>query len=185
LPNQRLLYPRQPAPMIFGKYYPTSPVIQRLKRRSGNVQDHELVQLGRRRSLSLDDLGKQKTKRAELEKCRTSDKPVNVDTDDEDLEDLPSQGEEVLLVEDFPTLLDESNSLSTIREASPINSTTEEWSPSPPVAAAEDDIYNLSSSTSTLDNNRKSLLPAEDRTRSHPKGFVNNCLSKMKHIMKK
>lgn len=125
----------------------------------------ESIDLGRRRSLSLDDLGLNGM-------TSPHSLPLSlVDDTDDDLDDLPSQ-EEVLEM-DVKSSEPEVSSLSTIREASPINS-VEEWSPSP--VLDEDD-------------NRSISLPDEQNGNSKPKtlqkGLVQNCLTKWKNMIKK
>ena len=125
--------------MIFN---PSSPMAQRLlMRKSGNIlygsanSSVENIFIGRRRSLSLDDLG---LSGLDFENClgKEDENYHSItsntgDTDDDDLgEELPYQDDSIL--EDLDcTVSKGANSLSTIRESSPINS-VEEWSPSPP-----------------------------------------------------
>ena len=170
--------------MIFGKR-PVSPSAQRILR-SGNIYASptvslESLNLGRRRSLSLDDLGMKTTFRNDL----TTSPPSlslasdlgspNIDDTDDDLDDLPL--EESLSEQDMKQTEPEVSSLSTIRENSPVNS-VEEWSPSP----AEESEENQMS-----ENNKQIIHVNEDsgKTRTIPKGFVQNALSKWKNMIKK
>lgn len=154
----------------------------------------EYVCVGRRRSLSLDDLGMgalgsvdNELRKQFLDNDTPSEPQTaasNVDDTDDDLEDLPSQEEtppSTSNEQGEAILQAEACSLSTIREASPLNS-AEEWSPSP---VMEEDNTDRASLTS-LDN-RSAIIPHEDqgKTRSHPAGFVHNCITKWKNIIKK
>ena len=111
----------------------------------------------------------------------SQDKSLDITDDtDEDLEDLPSQEESS--PRQTSAEPDQASSLSTIREGSPVNS-IEEWSPSP----ADDDKLSGCSSSNIIPatDNRHSALNEHIKTRSLPKGFVHNYLSKMKNMMKK
>ncbi len=165
--------------MIFGKS-----VASPRTRRSGNIYSAspalslESVDLGRRRSLSLDDLG---IKGFSNEFSSLKGLSLTEDNTDEELEDLPSQEESPLeLFNDGAGSQTEPevSSLSTIREASPINS-VEEWSPSP--AEDEDNQSQLE-----IENNKKVLTELESaKSKSLPKGFVHNYLAKWKNMIKK
>lgn len=131
----------------------------------------ESVYLARRRSLSLDDLGL----------VSPPSLPTSMmDDTDEDLDDLPSQGEVADDAVNVGTEPTESSSLSTIREASPIHS-VEEWSPSP--ADDEDNPSELGSSTTLeLRNNLANIEVA--KSKSLPRG-IQNYLAKWKNMIKK
>ena len=181
--------------MIFGKR-PVSPLAQRI-RRSGNIYvasptvSLESLNLGRRRSLSLDDLGmSSKTFRNDLTSppslSLASDlgSPINIDDTDDDLDDLPLEAESSLSEQDMKNQTEpEVSSLSTIRENSPINS-VEEWSPSPATEELEEE--------NQMSENNKHILHLNNledssggKSRTIPKGFVQNALSKWKNMIKK
>jgi len=186
--------------MIFGKR-PLSPLAAQRMRRSGNIYASpaislESVHLGRRRSLSLDDLGINKDYLNDLNSppslsiASNLASPTIIDDTDDDLDDLPLEetSPESIKRETEP----EVSSLSTIRENSPVNS-VEEWSPSP-AEESEDNQQtgngnqSRNSSISGLlnkDNNRQILSNHEDLSTKSPKGFVQNALSKWKNIIKK
>jgi len=189
--------------MIFGKR-PISPLAQRI-RKSGNLYplpaiSMESVHLGRRRSLSLDDLGiKDYTQNNDLTSppslsiASNLGSPTIIDDTDDDLDDLPL--EETQEQESKREIETEVNSLSTIRENSPINS-IEEWSPSPAEESEENQQTGNGSqkendSISGLNNNEnnKQIVPLNEesnhKARVVPKGFVQNTLSKWKNMMKK
>jgi len=191
--------------MVFSHYPPGSPLVPR---RRGNysttatpLNTHLHNKLGRRRSLSLDDLGLKTTGSAnnyhtlnsntshknDVEQTPDESFSNLCDTDD-DLDELSS-----MLEENPPDLLNldagnsssggelEITSLSTIRESSPVHS-VEEWSPTP-----NEDEQIDSNSVKSLDNNRQTLNKdsTSTKTRSHPIGFVNNYISKWKNKIKK
>lgn len=185
--------------MIFGKR-PVSPLAQRI-RRSGNIYASpaislESVHLGRRRSLSLDDLGINKDYTNDLNSppslsiASNLGSPNTIDDTDDDLDDLPL--EETPEEDTKPETEPEVSSLSTIRENSPVNS-VEEWSPSPAEESEDNQLagngnQSGNSSTSGLLNNRQIVPMQEDssaKSRTIPKGFVQNALSKWKNMIKK
>lgn len=189
-----------PQPMVFSHYPPGSPLVPR---RRGNYSttttplDTHHNKLGRRRSLSLDDLGLKTTGSAnnyhtlnstshkEVEQTPDESFSNLCDTDD-DLDELSS-----MLEENPPDLLNldagnsssggelEITSLSTIRESSPVHS-VEEWSPTP-----NEDEQIDSNSVKSLDNRQTLHKDSTTKTRSHPIGFVNNYISKWKNKIKK
>lgn len=172
--------------MVFLKH-PASPMMQRL-RRSGNIDavpavSLESIDLGRRRSFSLDDLGIDKSYPDNDLSKSTAPRLSDLDDTDEDLDDLPSQEEtdadqltlSLIRPSSQTTEPDQASSLSTIREGSPINS-VEEWSPSP----AEDDDKQ---SNSSIPDNRQASEDQNKNSRSLPKGLVPNLLSKWKNKM--
>lgn len=190
LPNQRHFHARQQTassaqPAMLFK--PAAVSLGKLRKSSHALGQPavslESVYLGRRRSLSLDDLG------LGLPPVNMMQSPTSLpmmDDTDEDLDDLPSQEEAVVIAstDGGPT---ESSSLSTIREASPIHS-VEEWSPSP--ADDEDnqsDEVCTTTGTTTIElrnnlvnNSNGSLV----KSRSLPRG-IQNYLAKWKNMIKK
>ncbi len=129
--------------------------------------------LNRRRSLSLDNLGQTKVR----EEARAVMLEVMEDksTDEVDVDEaIDIESEET----DESSFSNDNTKTPAAATATPIVNSGEEWSPSP---------------ASTIDN-RMAVLPAASslgdlnssgggKLRSHPKGFVNNCLTKVKNIM--
>lgn len=177
-----------------------SPLVQQRMRRSGNIYASpaislESIHLGRRRSLSLDDLGINKNYTNDLNSppslsvASNLGSPNNIDDTDDDLDDLPlEETPEDAKKETEP----EVSSLSTIRENSPVNS-VEEWSPSPAEESEDNQLagngnQSRKSSISGLlnkDSNRQIVPMHEDLSTKSPKGFVQNALSKWKNMIKK
>lgn len=128
-----------------------------LMRKYGNLYGSatssiENVFVGRRRSLSLDDLGLncldfEKSLKKEHENCNS-----NIDDTDDDLdEELPYQEDDSTFEASKHSTPKETgaNSLSTISESSPAHS-FDEWSPSPPVDVEKRPQSNLSQKSITL-----------------------------------
>lgn len=194
--------------MIFGRR-PMSPLAQRI-RKSGHIYPLSAISmesvdnLGRRRSLSLDDLGiktssnqfnhNDLTSPPSLSSASNLGSPTIIDDTDDELDDLPL--EEISEQECKRDTELEVSSLSTIRENSPVNS-VEEWSPSPAEESEDNQLTGNGSqsgnnSISGLNNrdnkNRQIVALHEDsnhKARVVPKGFVQNTLSKWKNMMKK
>jgi len=186
--------------MIFGRR-PISPLAAQKMRRSGNIYASpaislESVHLGRRRSLSLDDLGINKDYINDLNSppslsiASNLGSPTIIDDTDDDLDDLPL--EETTPESTKRETEQEVSSLSTIRENSPVNS-VEEWSPSPaeesednqPTGNGNQSRNSSISGLQNKENNRQIVPMYEDSSIKSPKCFVQNALSKWKNMVKK
>ena len=190
LPNQRPFYTNnlygRSSPLIFNaRYGSPSPLLVRKAKKSGNAEVATSIPsilsedcLGRRRSMSLDDLGNANSKY----KDRINDIVVPgraADVDEEVSTEAIDVDEALDLGDDIPDEvgLEEVTSCNSLLPPIEDNasSSREEWSPSP---------------ARTLDN-RQAVLSSPltehganpSKTRSHPKGFVNNCFAKVKNIM--
>ena len=206
--------------MIFSRFPPDSPLVS--KRRGHysttaapsveNIHLPTKLALGRRRSLSLDDLGMKSNYNTSSSARMTPDVSLSNLCDTED--DLSDFTEE----ENFDALLNnkdddrellsgsatsggcssnttgsgtepEVSSLSTIRESSPVEQrSAEEWSPTPNEDEQIEVFRNCSMESvqrPVLNNTNSASNSSIPRSQSHPTGFVQNYWAKWKNRIRK
>lgn len=203
--------------MIFSRYPADSPLVSRRRGHFSttaapsvdNLKKH--TTLGRRRSLSLDDLGFKNNYNIDNEMTTTPDMSLsNICDTEDDLSDFPEEEsfnpllnkdddrEEVLSGSAISghttgsgTTEPEVGSLSTIRESSPVEQrSAEEWSPTPNEDEQNEFPKKKNNSLDSVPVHRQTLNNSASntsipRSQSHPIGFVHNYLAKWKNKIKK
>jgi len=206
-----------PPPMIFSRFPPDSPLVA--KRRGHysttaapsveNIHLPNKIALGRRRSLSLDDLGKSNynssssrmTPDVSLSNLCDTEDDLSDFTEEENFDALLNKDDDRELLSGSATsggcssnttgsgTEPEVSSLSTIRESSPTEQrSVEEWSPTPNEEEQIEVFKNCSTESvprPVLNNTNSASNSTIPRSQSHPSGFVQNYWAKWKNRIKK